>query len=321
MKKKKKVKINFGNLFILVIIIGLGIYGIKTLYLKFNDDKKENNNTLNKSETNDLIDKLVNIGYSKKESEEIINNLDKSVIENINKKYEYLNEFSKIKYFHIENIERYINLKNNSEYDFEEVVMRVNTDLDHDYYTDIETITNTDDLLILVNKYHALPDDYEPKDLIKVGSQYMQREAGEQMNKLLKDINDSGLYLQAQSGYRSISTQRSIYNRYVRTYGQEYTDTVSARPTHSEHHTGLAMDLSHDGTLEKTFENTKQFEWLQENAYKYGFIMRYPKDKIYMTGYDYEPWHYRYVGVEIATLIKNENITFEEYYVKYKGLY
>jgi len=81
------------------------------------------------------------------------------------------------------------------------------------------------------------------------------------------------------------------------------------------------MDVSHDGTLEKTFENTKQFKWLSENAYKYGFILRFPKDKVDITGYDYEPWHYRYVGIETATLIHNENLTLEEYLVKYEGLY
>lgn len=103
--------------------------------------------------------------------------------------------------------------------------------------------------------------------------------------------------------------------------GVKETDTYSARPNHSEHQTGLAMDLSTDGTLSEAFENTEQFKWLNENAHKYGYILRYKKDKVYMTGYTYEPWHYRYVGVEVATIIKNENLTFEEYYVKYKGLY
>lgn len=141
------------------------------------------------------------------------------------------------------------------------------------------------------------------------------------MKKMVSDLRNEGLKIILQSGYRSEDTQDYLYNRYVNNYGKEEADTFSARPNHSEHQTGLAMDLSVDGTLSEAFENTEQFKWLNENAHKYGYILRYKKDKVYMTGYTYEPWHYRYVGVEVATIIKNENLTFEEYYVKYKGLY
>ena len=125
----------------------------------------------------------------------------------------------------------------------------------------------------------------------------------------------------AQSGYRSYELQENLYTGYVASHGQESADLESAKPGHSEHQLGLAMDLSIDGTLDESFGLTEQFDWLQENAYKYGYILRYPKDKVYMTGYAYEPWHYRYVGVEAATIIHNEDITYEEYCVKYLGLY
>lgn len=321
MKKKKRVKVHFGNLIILIIIIGIGIFGIKTLYKQLNTDDTNNTNSENKFESDPIKDKLVNLGYSKSESEEIINNLDKEEIEKIDKKYDYLVEFSKIKYFHIENIERYINLKNKSDYSYDEIIMRVNTSIDKEFYTDIKTVDNPNDLLVLVNKFYALPSGIEPNDLIQVESVKMQREAGKALKEMATAMRNDGLKIILQSGYRSEDTQSYLYNRYVARDGKEEADTYSARPNHSEHQTGLAIDVSHDGTLEEYFEDTPQFEWLQDNAHKYGFILRYPKDKVYMTGYTYEPWHYRYVGIEVATLIKNENITFEEYYVKYKGLY
>lgn len=321
MKKKKRVKVHFGNLIVLIIIIGIGIFGIKTLYKQLNTDDTNNTNSENKFESDPIKDKLVNLGYSKSESKEIINNLDKEEIEKIDKKYDYLVEFSKIKYFHIENIERYINLKNKSDYSYDEIVMRANTSIDKEFYTDIKTVDNPNDLLVLVNKFYALPSGIEPNDLIQVEGVKMQREAGEALEEMATAMRNDGLKIILQSGYRSEDTQSYLYNRYVARDGKEKADTYSARPNHSEHQTGLAIDVSHDGTLEEYFEDTPQFEWLQDNAHKYGFILRYPKDKVYMTGYTYEPWHYRYVGIEVATLIKNEKITFEEYYVKYKGLY
>lgn len=319
--KRKKVKIHFGNLVILLIVIGILIYGVFYMYNRFNNSNK--NDVVNNKNENKLIKSLKSLGYNEKEAEIIESNLKEEDINKLDKKYDRLDEMVQIKYFHIENLDRYEKLIHNSDYDIKEVIMRVNTNIDKEFYTDIKKIENVDDMFVLVNKYYQLPDNFVPKDLINVGNgQKMRREAGEAFLKLMEAINGDGLSLIAQSGYRSIDLQRSIYKNQINRKGSvEAADAVSARAGHSEHHTGLAIDVSHDGTLEKSFENTKQFEWLQKNAHKYGFIMRYPSDKIYMTGYDYEPWHYRYVGVETATLIKNEGITYEEYSVKYLGLY
>lgn len=315
--RRKKVKIHYGNLFILILFVGIVCMGGYFLM-----DHFIFNNTSSEKSDSEVIKTLTNLGYSKNDASKIESNLSKDDVNKIDKKYDNLALLSSVKYFHIENIERYEKLMSENKYDVNEVVMRVNTGIDRDFYTDIKIAINPDDLHVLVNKYHGLSEDYEPSDLISVGNnQRMKREAGEQLIKMLKDINDSGLYLQAQSGYRSISFQSDLYNGYVKKDGVQKTDTYSARPGHSEHHTGLAIDVSQDGTLDKSFENTSQFRWLKENAHKYGFILRYPKDKIYMTGYDYEPWHYRYVGVEEATLIHTEGITYEEYCVKYLGLY
>ena len=255
-----------------------------------------------------------------KERETISNNLSSEVILSLDKKYDNLDKLSSVKYFHIENIDRYEEYMN-KENDYETVVMNVNIGLDREFYTNIKEVSDPYDTLVLVNKYYALPSGIEPKSLVNIEGEKMTPEAAEAMKKMVSDLRNEGLKIILQSGYRSETRQKNLYDWYVSVDGVKETDTYSARPNHSEHQTGLAMDLSIDGTLSEAFENTEQFKWLNENAYKYGYILRYKKDKVYMTGYTYEPWHYRYVGVETATIIKNENLTFEEFYVKYKGLY
>ena len=321
--KKKRIKINYGNLFLLIVVIGFIAFGVVYLShrLNNNDDTNTTNNTTNtKKETNEVVSHLEKLGYKEDEITNISKNLSKEDIMKIDKKYSHLSELSNIKYFHIENLERYENYFS-KESDVETVVMNVNTSLDKEFYTDIKEVTDPYDTLVLVNKFYALPSGIEPKSLVNIEGQKMTPEAADAMEKMVSDLRKEGLKIILQSGYRSEDTQYYLYNRYVNNYGKEEADTFSARPNHSEHQTGLAMDLSIDGTLSEAFENTEQFKWLNENAHKYGYILRYKKDKVYMTGYTYEPWHYRYVGVEVATIIKNEDLTFEEYYVKYKGLY
>lgn len=313
----KKVKVHWGNLILLIIIILLFVFAGLYLY-----NKLSNNGSEDVKEEKTELKKLLDLGYTKSDAEEISKNLDKTIIDKIDKKYDNLALYSKVKYFHIENIDRYNSYKaKNENLSIEEIIINVGASLDYDYYNHTREVTEPYDTLVLVNKYHILPSGIEPKNLVNIEGQRMEKVAADAMSKMVKDMRSDGLSIILQSGYRSEELQTTIYNRNVQNRGQERADKYSARPNSSEHQTGLAMDLSTDGTLEETFENTPQFKWLNENAHKYGFIMRYPKDKVYMTGYEYEPWHYRYVGVEIASLIKAENITYEEYYVKYKGLY
>lgn len=340
MTKRKNKKKNIFKFILILILLFASYNGLKYLDGILNskeetqETEKGKKEVKNKEEKEDNIKKetqevktnegdfLKALGYSKDDIKIIRNKMKEDEINKIESYDKNLIKYLKVDYFHIENIKRYTELLNKSDYSIEEVIMRVNTGIDKDYYTNIKTVSDPDDLLVIVNKYNALPSNYVPKDLISVGNgQKMQKEAGEALIKMLEDINNEGLYLKAQSGYRSIDTQKYLYDSKVKTRGVEATDAVQARPGHSEHHTGLAIDVSIDGTLEKTFENTKQFEWLDKHANEYGFILRYPSDKIYMTGYDYEPWHYRYVGKEAAQKIKKEGITFEEYCVKYLGLY
>ena len=118
------------------------------------------------------------------------------------------------------------------------------------------------------------------------------------------------------SSYRSYDYQVNLYNNYVKSDGKDAADTYSARPGFSEHQTGLAVDIYNKELPYTSFEETKEFEWMQKNAYKYGFILRFPKDKVNITGYQYEAWHYRYVGKKAAKYIHDHNITLEEYYIK-----
>jgi len=128
-----------------------------------------------------------------------------------------------------------------------------------------------------------------------------------------QDSKKVGLNLIIQSGFRSYNTQVNVYNKWISLDGKEIADTYSARPGHSEHQTGLALDLN---LIDNKFEETPEFAWLNDNCYKYGFILRYPKEKQHITGYIYEPWHYRYVGSELAKKLYNNGnwITLEEYF-------
>jgi D-alanyl-D-alanine carboxypeptidase len=154
---------------------------------------------------------------------------------------------------------------------------------------------------LIVNKVYPIPADYgSPND-----------EANDSLNKMISAASEEGIYLNIISAFRDYGTQEAIYNRYVSQWGREYTDTVSARPGHSEHQTGLAFDLN---SLSRSFEETKEFAWLCENCSNFGFILRYPKGSEWATGYSYEPWHYRYIGdVDFARSVMQSGVSLEEY--------
>ena len=174
-------------------------------------------------------------------------------------------------------------------------------------------------LTVCVNRKSTLSSDYKPTDLVlpdvrAVNSSnrlYMRKEPASALEELFKAAEDENYYLYAVSGYRSYSYQKSIYNPY---------SGYSAPAGASEHQLGLAMDITlakYNGTLSVDFGNTKEGKWVKENAHKYGFIIRYLQGKEDITGYNYEPWHLRYLGVDLATELYEKNITLEEYYGDY----
>ena len=175
------------------------------------------------------------------------------------------------------------------------------------------------DGIMIVNKSYSLPSNYVPSNTYKsaVGLNYcsdcLDVTAYEQYKLMKADATAIGLNIWIQSGYRSYSLQESLYNKYVNRDGKDAADRYSARPGHSEHQTGLAFDLN---SVSDDFQYTSEGKWINDNCYKYGFILRYPKGKEEITGYKYESWHLRYVGVDLATKLYNNGdwITLEEYF-------
>ena len=192
--------------------------------------------------------------------------------------------------------------------------------LDFKQYEDKIKAKNLNKTNILVNKYYYLEEDYVPDDLKPIKKQYaldgmkLVEEACNAFENMAKAAEKENLTIVAMSAYRSYSYQVNLYNRYVKSDGKEAADTYSGRPGHSEHQTGLAVDVYNQKETYTNFEKTKEFTWMQNHASEYGFILRFPKNKENETGYIYESWHYRYVGVEIAKYIKEHNISYEEYY-------
>lgn len=174
-------------------------------------------------------------------------------------------------------------------------------------------VTYVDDIVI-VNKTYSLPSNFTPNNLVSINGYIKVVDyVNDAFVSLKSDATALGLNIYASSGYRSYNDQNYIYNNYVRMDGVEKADTYSARAGYSEHQTGLAIDLN---TVNMSFDNTSESNWLKDNCYRYGFIIRYPKDKDSITGYMYEPWHIRYVGKELAKVLYNEGnwLTLEEYY-------
>ena len=234
-------------------------------------------------------------------------------------------EFAKIKngidYYNDSYKDRYIKYQEeNPTLPLIQVIKDVNMNLDLTQYEDKIKAKNLNTVKILVNKYYYLEEDYVPENLKKLSTVYaisgmkLVEEAKEAFEEMSKDASEENLNIIAMSTYRSYSYQVNLYNRYKRTDGQEKADTYSGRPGHSEHQTGLAVDVYNKKENYTNFGNTKEFTWMMKHAYEYGFILRFPKDKEKETGYHYESWHYRYVGKEVATYIKEHEISFEEYY-------
>ena len=188
-----------------------------------------------------------------------------------------------------------------------------------------ERFFDLDSYLVVANKKHALPIDYVPSDLttpnveMRYNTWQLREKASLALEEMFNAAESEGIHLICGSGYRSADFQKILYDSYVEKYGQDGADTISSRPGYSDHQTGLATDIcATDQTtdLSEIFEDTEEGKWLKDNAHKYGFIMRYPKGKAEITGYAYEPWHFRYIGEEEATAIyeKGEFYSFEEFY-------
>ncbi len=197
----------------------------------------------------------------------------------------------------------------------EQVIIQVNIGLDKKLYTDTDIIKQPDSLTALVNKYHALPADYTPElELLgsRYGYGYLRPEAAQAFRAMADAARADGISLRSVSAYRSYDRQMTLYKRYLSQDSLQSVDTYSARPGFSEHQTALTLDIN-TASIRAGFEKTPAYAWLMEHCAEYGFILRYPKEKEDITGYRYEPWHYRYVGPEVAQICMEQGLTLDEY--------
>ena len=270
------------------------------------------------------INKLLDKGYSVDEISLIISKGDdKSVSDFVKRdKVKYIEEFLSVDYAKLENLDRYIINKEKENDDAETTVLYVNMDFDKEDYVDPIVIDDFDDY-VLVNKHRQLSSDYIPDDLVTIDDEYVkaneeieiERNVAKAFYDMAEAASKDGMELMVSSGYRSYADQEEITNTYLELYGQNYVDNYVAKPGFSEHQTAMSLDIASKSV--DTFVESNEYSWMMDNAYKYGFILRYPKSKEDITGYKCEAWHYRYVGKKIAKYIKEHNITYDEYYVMF----
>ncbi len=312
---KKKVVAFFAIGFIMVIAI------IVSIIMIVNYNKK----------IHSIPYKLEKLGYQQEEIDFFEDftqkeNAKPSMDEILNRPYhKELATFLKEKYFIYNNLERYLSYKDkHTELTTTEVVSLVNVNRDYEYYEHVQKTDTNKENIMLVNKYYALDKDFAFDDLVDVsiqhcyGNQKIREEVYDKFKQMFNDAKKENLTIIINSSYRTYDYQEGLWNNYARQHDEAWADNYAARAGHSEHQTGLTIDVTTYGVKEQgDFENTDEFAWMQENAHKYGFILRYPKNQENITGYSYESWHYRYVGVDVATKIYEEGITFDEYYAFY----
>ena len=268
--------------------------------------------------------KLKTIGYNKEEIELIL----KEPTENIEyiKQNEYndqIDDIIKEKYYLSKNLEEYIEYKkNNANKNTSDIIAIINTHADKEEYKNINKTDIEKKELMLVNKYNYLEESYVPENIEPISVRYAYdennapKEVMERYEEMFYAAEKEGKHLIISSSYRSYKEQKETYEYYERIKGNDVKQ-YALLPGYSEHQTGLAFDILTTGVLTDDFEKTDEYKWLVENSYKYGFILRYPKEKENITKIDYESWHFRYVGKEAAKIIHDQNLSFEEYYAYY----
>lgn len=279
------------------------------------------------------INKLLDLGYKNKDINTFYEKVPKSIDVITSNKYDKnIINYISLDYFKEENLDRYIKydfIDTKSVYDttilkekynYEDTVTFVNAYLDKDYYSNDIPLSKdkASKLDVIVNKYYKLDKDYEPEDLTIInskfasGTQKLRKEAADKFEEMASDMLKENLKIYAGSTYRSYSYQEGLYNRYVKKDGFKEAETYSARAGYSEHQLGLAVDIV-NGKWNYLSEGDKEYTWLVNNSYKYGFILRYPHESEYITGYVFEDWHFRYLGIDLATKVYESKLTYDEY--------
>ncbi len=271
------------------------------------------------------INLLLSKGYNSAEISMILMHSTTAITDEFVKKdyIENISNYLKYDYAKTKNIDRYLAYYKLTRDSYDNIVTFVNIGLDREYYTETN-ITDKYSIDMIVNKYNGLTENFVPNNLEKIPSEYCKDPKTEEL--LAKDALDAykemfsaaqaeGYELLVNSAYRSYKDQEEVYQTYYNLYGEAYVKKYAARPGYSEHQTGLSLDVASKSN--SIFEQSKEFTWMKENAYKYGFVLRFPKNKADITGFKYEAWHYRYVGKDIAKYMYDNDLTFDEYYARF----
>ena len=307
-KLKKKVKLYLIGIILCIILILIGLKLYKNY--KYHQTYEY---------------KFLQINYNLEEIKILTTKLNNDYLDNLLTK-EYNGNIPKLlqeKYFMLKNLNRYLDyIDKNPNKNLNEVVAMVNVNRDKPFYENLEITDTSKGNALLVNKYHALDKDYEVSDIVNVSSTYayagmkLNKEAYEAFKRLANDAKKEGFTIVILSSYRTHEYQDKLWNDRKNKSGIEKADAYAARAGSSEHETGLAIDVA-DYNNPVNFEEQEAYQWMLNNSYKYGYILRYAEGKEDITGYDYEAWHYRYLGIDLATKVYNEGITFDEYYEFY----
>ena len=270
----------------------------------------------------DNIHRLLKVGYSNNDINIILaHGTDESVREFAKRdRVRYLDDFFSYDFAKLENYDRYVAYSDETGEDELETILHVNLDIDKPDY-EYSHVVSKFSLDMLVNKHHNLTEDFAPNDLTTISKEYTDEDdlqcsrlALNAYMELYKAATQEGYSLVINSAYRSYQDQVELTQTYLDAYGQNYVDKYVAKPGFSEHQTGLAFDIGSRNS--RVFENSKEFAWMKDNAYKYGFIYRFDERYEDLTEFRKEPWHYRYVGKEIAKYVyEHNNMSLEEYYV------
>ncbi len=267
--------------------------------------------------------KLTKLGYNEKEINKIEGSLENKEIDKLlNLSYNKNSvKFIDEKYFIFSNLEEYLDYYDeNSDIDYKKVIAIINTNANDEWYKNVKNTDTNEVSLMLVNKYYGLSSDYVPEDLILISNKYsyegnyVSESILDALIEMLNAAKTEGYTLVVSQGYRSYEDQKKAYDTYEKHHTTQEADVYAARAGYSEYQTGLSVLIKPYKKVVANAIESSEYNWLVDNSYKYGFILRYSQDKEDITGFKFDPWRYRYVGVNAATEIHEEDITFDEYY-------
>lgn len=317
--KKKKLKLKKQVYYILAVLVFL-VVGIILGINYYNDYKYR--------QTNEYY--LTQHGYTLEQAHIIQEKLDSDMIQALlqQEKNDTIVSLMQEKYFMFKNLNDYLEyIKKEKEEDLQKVVALINTHANNKWYSkELKTDISLQEHMN-VNKFYALSSEYKPENMKSISLEYSYGKEGDNLLidyaydkfiDLWNEAKDAGYHLMVTSSYRDYKSQKEIYDYRKSSQGERKADETAARPGHSEHQTGLVVDMtSKEAPIDEEFKESDAYKWLKDHAHEFGFIERYPEGKTYLTGYSPESWHWRYVGVDAATVVHDEGITYDEYYAFY----